>query len=187
LGVRDGVYVTRRWWLLLGGVLVVAGLGWWVLTVTQMDPTERSTASSYGQFVLAAVGLLTIIGDWIAKSFTRAAEPDLDQLADLLAEAMRNQWEDAAKDRRLLQPAPLPIRWCRDLPHRALPHSATAHPIPGRRPSTTPNFALSARSTNSDTPHSKTDLPTGQCLEYALTSRPIRPRKTRHTKRRDQL
>jgi hypothetical protein len=35
------------------------------------------------------------------------------ELADLLAVAMRNQWTAAANERRLRQPTPLPIRWCR--------------------------------------------------------------------------
>jgi hypothetical protein len=40
----------------------------------------------------------------------------LDDVTDALAVAMRIQWEYAAHDRRLLQPAPLPIRWrrCRE-------------------------------------------------------------------------
>lgn len=40
----------------------------------------------------------------------------LDDVTDMFALAMSTQWEDAAHDRRLLQPAPLPIRWrqCRE-------------------------------------------------------------------------
>lgn len=39
-----------------------------------------------------------------------------DEVTDAFAMAMRTQWEDAAHDRRLLQPAPLSIRWrrCRE-------------------------------------------------------------------------
>jgi hypothetical protein len=93
-------------------MLVIAGLGWWVVQVSLLDSADRSNASSYGQFVLAAVGLLIILGDRIKKDSAPVAV-DLDQLSDTLAGVIRNQWREAAADRRLVQPRPLPIRWRR--------------------------------------------------------------------------
>lgn len=91
--------VKRFWPLILGGVLLAAGLGWWVLQVTALAPQDRGNAASYGQFVLAAVGLLiSLIALW--KTFAPApVAPNLDELTDQLAIAMRNQWTAAAMDR----------------------------------------------------------------------------------------
>jgi hypothetical protein len=80
-----------------------------------------------------------LIGLW--KTFvSTSAAPGLDELTGQLAVAMRNQWTSAANDRRLLQPAPLPIRWCRSTEPVAGPATAatltrTDHtpfdPLPG--------------------------------------------------------
>ena len=40
-------------------------------------------------------------------------DAELEEIADLLADAMRKQWLSAANDRGLLEPAPLPMRWRR--------------------------------------------------------------------------
>ncbi|MEU0886175.1 hypothetical protein ABZ345_47030 [Lentzea sp. NPDC005914] len=105
-----------------------------------LEPGERGNASGYGQFVLAVVGLLIIVGGWVVKTFAPVEAPELDRLTDALALAMRNQWEDAANDRRLLQPAPLPVRWCRTAERVAGPVAAASsayddhvpfEPLPG--------------------------------------------------------
>jgi hypothetical protein len=72
--VREGMYVTR-WWLLVGGLLVTAGLGWWVLQIALMAPDERSTAAGYGQFVLAAIGLLIMLAGPIHRAFAPGLSP----------------------------------------------------------------------------------------------------------------
>ncbi|HEX4703619.1 MAG TPA: TIR domain-containing protein [Pseudonocardiaceae bacterium] len=48
----------------------------------------------------------------------------VDEQLHLLATASWNQWTAAANDRRLLHPAPLPIRWCRSTAPVAGPVSA---------------------------------------------------------------
>jgi RecA/RadA recombinase len=69
-----------------------------------------------------------------ATPFGRTTEP-VDELLQLLATASRNQWTAAANDRRLLHPAPLPIRWRRSSAPVAGPPSAAAYarfdPLPG--------------------------------------------------------
>jgi hypothetical protein len=103
--------MRRRWWLVVSALLIVAGLSWWVAQVTLLEPGERSDASGYGQFVLAVVGLLMIVGGWIVKGFNVVVvSPDLDRLTDALALAMRNQWQDAANERQLLQYGQRPSR-----------------------------------------------------------------------------
>ncbi|TCO55719.1 hypothetical protein [Actinocrispum wychmicini] len=53
--------------------------------------------------------------------------PPVDERLRLLARASWNQWTVAANDRRLLHPAPLPIRWCRSMAPVAGPVSATEY------------------------------------------------------------
>jgi hypothetical protein len=107
------VVVTRKWLLVVGGVLVTVAVGWWVLQVALLDSPDRGNAATYGQFVLAAVGLLISLAALWKTLAPNRTEPGLDELTDRLALAMRNQWTNAANERRLLQPAPLPIRWHR--------------------------------------------------------------------------
>ncbi|TWP49470.1 hypothetical protein FKR81_23250 [Lentzea tibetensis] len=114
----------RRRLLVLAWLLVAAGLGWAVVRVTLLESSARSEASGFGQFVLAAVGLAIMVGDLVVRAFIPAPAPDIDELADGLAMAMRDQWEQAAIDRGLLQPTPLPIRWRRCTTAVAGPASA---------------------------------------------------------------
>lgn len=118
-----------RWIKLAGLALLAVAGGWWALQVALLEPNERSTASGYGQFALAILGILIIAAGPVRKAFSSGASLPVDELADLLALAMRNQWEKAARDRRLLEPAPLPIRWrrCR-LPVAVPVAAATAMP-----------------------------------------------------------
>lgn len=63
------------------------------------------------------------------------AQNQLDRAANALATASWNQWTAAANERRLLHPAPLPIRWRRSAEAVAGPESAAAYarfdPLPG--------------------------------------------------------
>ncbi|MET8846873.1 hypothetical protein [Amycolatopsis sp. NPDC004625] len=128
---RNGLLVAT------GIVLLVAGLGWWTLQVTLLEPGARSTASGYGQFVLAAFGVvLTVWQIFGAKLRSGRATADADALTDTLAAVVRRQWTAAALERGLLQPEPLPIRWhLSSEPVAGPPASATARgsfaPLPG--------------------------------------------------------
>lgn len=44
--------------MLAGRLLCCLALVWWIVRVTLLAPGARGEASGYGQFVLAAVGLL---------------------------------------------------------------------------------------------------------------------------------
>lgn len=108
--------MARKWFVLIGVALLLVGLGWWILRVTMLAGPDRSDASGYGQFVLAAVGLviaaMPLVRDWVSSGRTR---PGVDELADILAITVRAQWMAAALDRGLVHPQPLPIRWRRTL------------------------------------------------------------------------
>ncbi|WP_285480777.1 hypothetical protein [Amycolatopsis sp. NBRC 101858] len=104
--------------------------------MTLLDPAERSNASGYGQFVLAAAGiLLTLwqVGNARAGS-GRTPVHDLDRLADVVATTVRVQWQDAAVERGLLQATPLPIRWRRCGEPVAGPLAAATGGRPGFEP-----------------------------------------------------
>jgi hypothetical protein len=130
--------MTRNGLLVAAGiVLLVAGLGWWTLQVTLLEPGERGNASGYGQFVLAAFGVvLTVWQIFGAKLRSGRAAADADALTDTLAAVVRRQWTAAAMERGLLQPEPLPIRWhLSGRPVAGPPSSATSRgsfpPLPG--------------------------------------------------------
>jgi hypothetical protein len=122
----------RRWWILLGSLLITVALSTWVAQVALLDSDERSNAAGYGQFVLAAVGILVIVAQFVKQALTPAAAPNLDEQADLLAANMRTQWTKAATDRRLIDPVPLPIRWRRSSLPVAGPISAAVQRRPGQ-------------------------------------------------------
>lgn len=61
---------------------------------------------------LAVLVLLVVIVELLLIP-VRTVASDVDELADRLAEAVRNQWSAAATERGLLEPTPLPIRWRR--------------------------------------------------------------------------
>jgi hypothetical protein len=119
-----------RWLLIIGLTLLVGGLAWSVLRVTLMSATDRGNASGYGQFVLAAAGLLLTIWQLFGGRLRPqpAAPLGLEELADRLAVAVRTQWSAAAMDRGLLERAPLPIRWRRCADPVAGPVSAATAP-----------------------------------------------------------
>jgi hypothetical protein len=70
-----------------------------------------------------------------AKRLAIAPAPPVDEQLRLLATASWNQWTAAANDRRLMHPAPLPIRWRRSTAPVAGPVSAATYarfdPLPG--------------------------------------------------------
>ncbi|MBE8517263.1 hypothetical protein ILP97_07040 [Amycolatopsis sp. H6(2020)] len=105
--------------------------------MTLLEPTERGNASGYGQFVLAALGTLITLGQYVG-SRRKFRGADVDRLVDNLAAATRSQWEAGAAERGLLQPAPLPIRWRRcpepvagPAAAATKPRAAAFDPLPG--------------------------------------------------------
>jgi len=122
-------------------VIAVAVLG--VLLAVWRSP-HRFDLAAYGAFAVAVVALAL---GWIAWTWragnrepgSRTEGRGLDECADLLAEAVRRQWERAADERGLVAPEPIPVRWGR--PALALAGSPAAaastrrfDPLPGLSP-----------------------------------------------------
>jgi hypothetical protein len=132
---------VRGWWPLvsIASVLVAAS---WVLYVVWRSP-HRSDLATYGAF---AVAVATLIAAWVAwawRARTGLAGPaaaglDVDRVADLLAIAVKTQWERAAGERGLVAEA-IPVTWGRPSLPLAGPVAAAAAsrrfaPLPGLTP-----------------------------------------------------
>ncbi|GAA1305328.1 NACHT domain-containing protein [Saccharothrix xinjiangensis] len=110
-----------------------------MLRVTLLTGPDRTDASGYGQFVLAAVGLVIAVVPLLKSGhFGDRPELDLDELTDVLVAGARVQWIGAAADRGLMHPRPLPIRWHRSplpvagpLSEATTPRAGSFDPLPG--------------------------------------------------------
>ncbi|MFF0454421.1 hypothetical protein [Nocardia africana] len=121
---------VRQLILAVTGVITL-GAVWWILWVTLHAPAEKSTASGYGQFVVAVVVAVCSLVVWVVRTFwSRTAEP-LDRLADRLAAGMHDRWTKEAHDRDLLV-EPLPIRWHQAALSVAVPVAAATSTRGGR-------------------------------------------------------
>jgi hypothetical protein len=104
--------------------------GWWV----HDRPTASTTPSAYGQFVLALIATVLLVLDWLGRISRSVELRPLQDVADLLAGAVQREWIKAATERKLLIPAPIPIRWTpTTLPAADQPQAAvgTMPPLPG--------------------------------------------------------
>jgi hypothetical protein len=87
----------------------------WVLYLVWRSP-HRTDLATYGAFAVALLGLAMgwIVWAWRARAKQGdrpAGGQTLDDRADLLAEAVRQQWERAADERGLVTPEPNPVPW----------------------------------------------------------------------------
>jgi len=117
---------TGRRWPLVAVALVAAAVLWLLYAV--WSSPHRIDLATYGAFAVAVVPLLAGWIAWAWRARTTPAVPaavgaELDRAADLLAVAVRTQWERAAGERRLAA-EPIPVSWGR--PSLALAGSATA-------------------------------------------------------------
>src|SRR5512144_2144605 len=104
--------MSRRAWgrlvislMITGAVAFVGALAWSAWRVYRLPVAQRTDAVGFGQFLLALVGAATAaigaVGKRLAPSARRSTE------------AVEGQWTRAAGERRLLEPAPIPVRWRR--------------------------------------------------------------------------
>jgi hypothetical protein len=132
-----------HWWPLVAISLFLAA-GFWVLYVVWRSP-HRSDLIAYGGFAVAVVTLLAGWIAWVWRTRARPADPtaagqDLDHAADLLAMAVKTQWDRAAGERGLAA-EPIPVSWGRpSLPLAgsiaAAAGSGRFAPLPGLKPAT---------------------------------------------------
>jgi hypothetical protein len=132
---------ARHWWPTAAIVLVVAAVGALVWLVWQQPPSRRDDLSTFGGFAVAVIVPVATLVTYLAKlrkpgDAGRGRPPD--ELADLLAGAVLEQWTRAARERQLVQPEPIPVRWERSSRPVAGPVSAAVEsrqfpPLPGLR------------------------------------------------------
>jgi hypothetical protein len=101
----------RRIWPWLGLVLLVAltfVVVGYVLRAPDRDMASKlvSTLISVGT---AATGVAMWL--WTSRRPAQASRSLLERAADELAEQVRRQWKQAATERGLMSPAPIPVRW----------------------------------------------------------------------------
>jgi hypothetical protein len=135
---------TRGWWPVFAAVVIAAGTVWLVYAVWRSP--NRNNLAGFGSYAAAvaviAAGLIARMWETRARKHDDFAGPrELDQLADLLAGAVKDQWTRAATDRGLLQSEPIPVRWRRSSLTVAGPVSAAVGsqrfpPLPGLSPAT---------------------------------------------------
>jgi hypothetical protein len=123
-------------------VAVIVLIALWLLYAVWRSP-HRSDLATYGAFAVAMVAL--VVG-WIAWAWRRGRPgvaatdaQDLDRVADLLAEAVRRQWDLAAGERGLAGTDPIAVSWARPSLPVAGPAAAAAgslrfEPLPGLAP-----------------------------------------------------
>jgi hypothetical protein len=121
-------------------VAAVAGVTLWLVYAVWRSP-HRYDLATFGSYVaaVAVMAAALISRAWEVRSRQRGVAlqaADLDQLSDLLARAVKEQWTRAAADRGLLQPDPIPVRWKRSSlpvagPAAAAVGSRRFPPLPG--------------------------------------------------------
>ena len=130
---------ARGLWPVVVVAAIVSGTLWLVYAVWRSP--HRNDLATFGSYVAAvavvAVALITRAWEVRTRQSGDALQAtELDELSDLFARAVKDQWTRAAADRGLLQPDPIPVRWKRSsLPVAGPPSAAVGSqrfsPLPG--------------------------------------------------------
>lgn len=112
----------RGWWR-FPAIVVIAGVTLWLLRAGWHSEHEAVYLAAAVPLVVAAAGLTRSI--WRAHS-TAAPTRDPDHAADVLAAAVKRQWEQEAGERGLTAPEPIPVTWGSPLTPLAGPAAAAA-------------------------------------------------------------
>jgi hypothetical protein len=99
-------------WPVVGLSLLLLGLVSGVM-VFVFHAQDRDSATALVQTVTAVMAPAASAVVWLLARGTRTqvTSRSLDQAADDLAEQLRMQWSNAARERHLSYPAPIPVRW----------------------------------------------------------------------------
>jgi hypothetical protein len=129
------------WWPAVAVAVIAVGTVWLIYAVWRSP--DRNNLATFGSYVaaVAVVAVALITRTWEARTRHRdeaVSVPELDQVADLLAGMVKDQWTRAATERGLLQSEPIPVRWRRSALAVAGPVSAAVGsrrfpPLPGLR------------------------------------------------------
>jgi hypothetical protein len=130
---------ARGLWPVVVVAAIVSGTLWLVYAVWRSP--HRNDLATFGSYVaaVAVVAAALITRAWEVRTRQSAdalQATELDELPDLFARAVKDQWTRAAADRGLLQPDPIPVRWKRSsLPVAGPPSAAVGSqrfsPLPG--------------------------------------------------------
>jgi hypothetical protein len=130
---------ARGWWPGPAVLLIAAGAIWLVYEVWRSP--HRTDLATFWAFVVAVVAVVASVIARVWRAGNRrhvevAASRDVDELADLLAAAVEDQWTREAAERGLLAPEPIPVRWHKPTAPVAGPVSAAVRsqrfpPLPG--------------------------------------------------------
>jgi hypothetical protein len=118
--------------VLVSGAVILAV--WW-----SPHRIDLSTFGAFAVAVIVPVATLVIYLMRLGPAAGTALTRPLDEIADSLAAAVTEQWTRAALERRLLQPAPIPVHWERSSRPLAGPLSTAVEsrqfpPVPGLSP-----------------------------------------------------
>ncbi|MFE9883332.1 NACHT domain-containing protein [Streptomyces sp. NPDC005784] len=128
-----------KWARLLCAVLVAAFLAWYVARGHGVDPLIA--------FLTVFTGLLALpdnVIDALRMGKSEPADARLEDVADKLAQSMRQQWEAEAQVRRLNDPFPLAVEWVAAEADLVEPWPYLMELVrdwPGRSPRTNPAWA----------------------------------------------
>jgi hypothetical protein len=102
-----------RWriWLWIGLLLVVAAAAGSAAFV--LYSSDRDSAGTLVQTLVTVATAATGVATWLWTRLrpTGVAQLPLERAADELAEQLRGQWDQAAAERKLTHPAPIPLWW----------------------------------------------------------------------------
>ena len=128
--------------LLAAAILAAAAL----VAATVGRSPQRNDLATYWGFVAGVVAIAAPLIIWALRQAKKREDRtptsrELDQLADQLAHAVKEQWEEAAGERGLLEPDPIQVRWRQPLialggPLSAAVESRRFSPLPGMSPTT---------------------------------------------------
>ena len=131
----------------MAAIVVVIALAGALVWVVWRSP-HRADLSTFGAFAVAVIAPAASLVVYLTKvrqaGDTGRGRP-LNELADSLAVAVREQWTRAALERQLLQPEPIPVQWERSSRPLAGPVSAAVEsrqfpPLPGLSPTVPGQF-----------------------------------------------
>src|ERR1700733_9984700 len=131
--------MARRLWAVTAAI-VIAVAALWVLYAVWRSP-QRINLATYGAFAAAVVLMASGWIAWVWRTGSKEAgrgekTTELDHLADLLADAVGRQWAQAADERGLVVPEPIPVCWGKPVLPLAGPGAAAVasrrfDPLPG--------------------------------------------------------
>lgn len=111
----DHVGVSRRpirWWNPAALLAIVALVATVVLVGRALDRTDKVNLADLAAVAIAAAVAATAVVAWARRRNTVAGNlADVTRAADVLADLVRRQWQDEARNRLLDDPEPIPVHW----------------------------------------------------------------------------